>query len=240
MTTAGAILQPSPHRPGLRRSKRLAITLFLSCEFNLVSIKLVGANSYSSLSEYGCVKTQRTWDEIQTLYSDKMTPVYSGGLVYEYTKEGDATQSKYGLVEVNGNGVSELPDFSTLQKAFGSVTNPSGDGGYKSSGSASQCPSKSSTFLEGSNDLPAMPSQAQQYFKNGAGTGAGFQGTGSQDVGAESSGTATAGSGAVTGTATNASKKGDSGSLRAPDMSVAPLVCGMVVVICSLFGASLL
>lgn len=192
-----------------------------------------------SLSEYGCVKTERTWDEITTLYSSQMTPVYSGGLVYEYTKEGDATQNKYGLVEISGNTATERPDFATLQKAFTNVSPPSGDGGYKSSGSASQCPPKSKTFLEGSNDLPAMPESAKKYFKSGAGTGPGFEGSGSQEVGAESTGTATAGSGAVTNTSD--SKKGEAGSsLRAPDMAMAPLVCGMVMVLCSLFGASLL
>ena len=87
--------------------------------------------------------------------------------------------------------------------------------------------------------MPAIPGSALKYFKSGAGTGAGFEGTGSQDVGAESTGTATAGSGAVTNT--SAAKKGDAGSsLRAPDMAMAPLVCGMVMVLFTLVGASLL
>lgn len=172
-----------------------------------------------------------------------MTPVYSGGLVYEYTKEGDDKQAKFGLVEVDGKGLTELTDFQTLQKAFKDVSTPSGDGGYRSSGSASNCPPKSDTFLEDTDSLPAMPEQAQQYFKNGAGKGVGLTGTGSQDVGPESSGTATAGSGTVTqtlGAGSSSTKKADSGSLRAPDMSVAPLVCGMVVVFCSFLGATLL
>lgn len=196
------------------------------------------------MSEYGCTKTDRTWEEIPVLYSDKMTPVYSGGLVYEYTKEGDAKQSKFGLVEINGNDATERPDFKTLQKGFSDVSPPSGDGGYKSSGSASQCPPKSDTFLEDTDNLPAMPEQAKQYFKNGAGQGVGLKGTGSQDVGSVSSGTATAGSGTVTETASGAgsssTKKADSVSIRAPAMSVAPLVCGMVVVFCSFLGATLL
>ena len=140
--------------------------------------------------------------------------------------------------------MTERPDFKTLQKAFSDVSTPSGDGGYKSSGGASKCPPKSDTFLEDTDALPALPEEAQQYFKNGAGKGVGLKGTGSQDVGAESSGTATAGSGTVTETASGAGssspKKADSGSLRAPDMSVAPLVCGMVVVFCSFLGVTLL
>lgn len=164
--------------------------------------------------------------------------------MYEYTKEGDAKQAKFGLVDIDGNDASELPDFKTLQKAFADASPPSGDGGYKSSGSASSCPPKSETFLEDTDDLPALPQKAEIYYKNGAGQGVGLKGTGSQDVGAESSGTATAGSGTVTETASGAgsssTKKADSGSLRAPDMSVAPLVCGMVVVFCSFLGAALL
>lgn len=164
--------------------------------------------------------------------------------MYEYTKQGDAKQAKFGLVEIDGTDATERPDFKTLQKAFSDLSLPSGDGGYKSSGSASKCPPKSETFLEDTDSLPAMPAEAQQYFKNGAGPGVGLKGTGSQDVGAESSGTATAGSGTVTETASGAgsssTKKADSGSLRAPDMSVAPLVCGMVVIFCSFLGATLL
>lgn len=204
----------------------------------------LSANRDPSLSEYGCTKNDRTWAEISVLYSDQMSPVYSGGLVYEYTKEGDAKQAKFGLVDISGQSASELPDFNTLKKAFSAVSPPSGDGGYKASGSASQCPPKSDTFLEGSDDLPAMPQQAQQYLKNGAGAGVGLKGTGSQDAGAESSGTATAGSGTVSQTGSGAgassTKKGEAGTLRAPEMAFAPLVCGMVVVACSFLGAALL
>ena len=175
-----------------------------------------------------------------------MTSVYSGGLVYEYTKEGDSTQQKFGLVSVSSDGssVQELGDFSTLQNAYKNTPMPSGDGGYKSTGSASQCPPQSSTFLVGNDTLPAMPQQAQQYFKNGAGNGVGLTGSGSQDVGAESTGSATAGSGQVTSTASGSSSsstsKSAAASLHAPEMTVAPIVCGLVVVMSTLLGASLL
>lgn len=175
-----------------------------------------------------------------------MTSVYSGGLVYEYTQEGDSTQQKFGLVKVSSDGssVSELPDFSTLQNAFKNTPAPTGDGGYKTSGAASQCPPQSKTWLVGNDTLPAIPQQAQGYFKNGAGTGVGLTGAGSQDVGAESSGTATAGSGQVTTTASGSSSsstgKSAAGSLHAPGMTFAPLVCGLVVMVSTLFGATLL
>lgn len=173
-----------------------------------------------------------------------MSSVYSGGLVYEYTVEGDAKQQKFGLVDVSGSTLKEQPDFATLQNIFAKTSDPSGDGGYKPSGSASQCPPRSDTFLVDNDNLPAMPQQAETYLKNGAGTGAGFSGSGSQDLGAEGTTTATAGSGKVTetasGAASSSTKKGEAGHLRAPEMSFAPLVCGFVVFACSLLGATLL
>lgn len=200
----------------------------------------------SSLSEYGCTQTARKFEEIATLYSDKMTSVYSGGLVYEYTKEGDSKQQKFGLVDVSGSSVSELPDFSTLQQAFKNTPAPTGDGGAKTSGSASTCPAVSATWLVGNDTLPAIPKQAETYFKNGAGTGVGLTGAGSQDSGNESPGSATAGSGQVTATASGSSSSASStgksaaGSISAPAMSFTPIVCGLVVVASSFIGATLL
>lgn len=173
-----------------------------------------------------------------------MTPVYSGGLVYEYTEEGDSTQSKYGLVQITGKGASPKPDFETLRDAFENTPVPKGDGGFKSSGSPSECPPRSDTFLVDNNDLPAMPESAKKFFKNGAGKGVGLEGTGSQDVGAESTGTAPAGSGAVTetvsGPGSGSTPSGAAGHLRAPAASVASIVCGLVLVASSFIGATLL
>ena len=195
------------------------------------------------LSEYGCTKTARKFEEIATLYSSQMTSVYSGGLVYEYSKEGDDVQDKFGLVDVSSGSIKELGDFTTLQNAFKKTLAPTGDGGYKTDGTASTCPSKSSTWLVGTDGLPAMPPQASQYFKNGAGKGPGLQGSGSQDVGAESTGTATAGSGKATASGTanagGSSHSGAASSVVVPSMSMGPLVCGVVVFFSSLLGAAL-
>ena len=47
-----------------------------------------------------------------------MTPVLSGGMVYEYSEEPD----NYGLVQINSNGSAQiLPDFDSLQKQFGTL-----------------------------------------------------------------------------------------------------------------------
>ncbi len=195
------------------------------------------------LSEFGCTKTTRKFEEIATLYSSQMTGVYSGGLVYEYSKEGDSTQQKFGLVDLSSGTPQELTDFSTLANAFKNNPAPTGDGGYHN-GSASTCPTKSSTWLVSGDGLPAMPAQASQYFSSGAGTGQGLTGPGSQDAGAESTGTASAGSGQATKTGSvsgsSSGSKSASTALRVPDFSFAPFACGAVVFVSSLVGAMLM
>ena len=225
---------------------RGAPTLFLYCKCTEQSFPTSPKRllTLTSLSEYGCVKTPRKFQEVSTLYSDKMSAVYSGGLVYEYSVEGDSTQSKYGLVDVSGSTPQEQGDFDLLSNAFKNANPPSGDGGAKPSGTPSQCPPKSNTWLVDGDALPAMPPKASQYFKSGAGNGVGFKGDGSQEVGAESTGTATAGSGQATATGTSggssASSSGAASGLRVPEFSIAPLVCGFVVVASSFLGAALL
>ena len=173
-----------------------------------------------------------------------MTPVYSGGLVYEYSEEGN----KYGLVTISGSTVTESQDFTNLANQY-KQNQVSGDGGYKSTGTPSTCPTQSDTWevtdFTG-EDLPAIPSGAADYMKNGAGKGPGLQGTGSQNAGGASTGTATPGSGSVTaaasggGAASSASASSAAQALIAGDMGVAPFVCGAVVLVSTLFGASLL
>lgn len=170
-----------------------------------------------------------------------MTPVFSGGLVYEYSEEG----SHYGLVTVSGSSVTEGPDFTALQSAFKSTPAPTGDGGYKSTGSASQCPSFSTDFAVQNDTLPAIPEGAKKYMTQGAGTGPGLAGSGSQDAGGASTGTATAGSGTVTATATASSSTGSAtksaaGALNVPAWSSAPLVGAFVVGLSTVLGACLL
>ena len=168
-----------------------------------------------------------------------MTPVYSGGLVYEYTQE----ENGYGLVEISGSSITERPDFAALQSAFANTPAPSGDGGYKPNGQPSTCPAQSSTWLPGTDALPAIPDGAVQYMSQGAGKGPGLKGNngaGSQNAGGASTATATPGSGAVTatGSAASSTSKGAATSLHAPEFSLAPVVCGLVVIISSLIGAT--
>lgn len=167
-----------------------------------------------------------------------MTAVYSGGLVYEYSQE----ESKYGLVTLSGKTVTPLADFTALQTAFKGTANPSGDGGYNSTGGASGCPAKSANWDVADDSLPAIPSAAAAYMKKGAGTGAGLTGKGSQNAGGASTGTATAGSGSATGTSGSSSTSTSAGaaaSLHAP-FDTAPLFVSAIALAFTFFGAALL
>jgi hypothetical protein len=170
-----------------------------------------------------------------------MSAVYSGGLVYEYSEEG----SNYGLVTISGSTVSEGPDFTALQSALSGTSNPSGDGGYNSTGGGNGCPAQSTTWNVTGDALPAIPSKAAALMKSGAGTGPGLSGFGSQNAGETSTGTASPGSGSVTAVATGAAstasgsgKKSAASSLQ--PMDVRPMVVSGVVFFFTLMGAMLL
>jgi len=202
------------------------------------------------LSEYGCNKGTREFNEVASIYGSDMSSVYSGGLVYEYSQE----KSNYGLVDLDASDptkVSPRPDFNTLKGKFEKTPLPSGDGGYKTGGSASQCPSKSATWnvTMSADQLPAYPSDAMSFLQKGAGKGPGLAGKGSQDSGPQSPTLSNAADGAVTsggstsGTGSGSGSsptKGAASSLRADGFSMAPVICGAIVLVSSMLGGSLL
>lgn len=152
-----------------------------------------------------------------------MSSVFSGGLVYEYSEEGNG----YGLVTISGNTVTPSSQFSSLVAAYSSATDPSGNGGASTATAASTCPSANSNWTPTNDELPAIPSAAEALMKKGAGTGPGFKGDGSQNSGSEdteSTGTATAGSGGATETgsasASSGTKKSDGARAPAVEMKV--------------------
>jgi hypothetical protein len=127
---------------------------------------LIDKLTSGSLSEYGCNTNTRKFEEVAALYNTEMTGVYSGGLVYEYSQEA----SNYGLVTINGNSVTERADFTALQTAYANTSNPTGDGGYNTTGGASSCPPEDAPNWEVSSDsLPAIPAPAEKYMTQGAG-----------------------------------------------------------------------
>jgi hypothetical protein len=166
-----------------------------------------------------------------------MTAVYSGGLVYEYSQE----DANYGLVNIAGGSVEELDDFSSLQKAYSGTPAPSGDGGAKSSQSATQCPASSEHWEVDDttgNYLPIMPAGAQKYFSSGAGSGPGNDGsTGSQTAGGASTGFAMS-DGSTTSGGSSSTSKAAATNVRVPELTLAPFVAGLVVVVSSLVGGA--
>lgn len=174
-----------------------------------------------------------------------MTSVYSGGLVYEYSEEGNG----YGVVNITDNTVDEGSQFNLLKTAFAGTSDPSGDGGYNSTSGASVCPAASSTWNVTSDALPAIPAKAKAFMTSGAGTGPGLTGTGSQDAsgsGVSSSGTASAGSGqasvtaTASGTASTSTTKSSAAGTVARPVDATPFIVGMLVLGCTFFGTLLL
>ncbi|KAF2994231.1 beta-glucanosyltransferase [Neopestalotiopsis sp. 37M] len=187
------------------------------------------------LSEWGCIANPpRTFEELGSLMSDDMTAVYSGGLVYEYSKEGNG----YGIVELNGDDsdVTETDEYDNLKSALSKYPAPTGSGGAVSTTSAATCPSADDDWQVDSDALPAIPDEAKDYMTNGAGDGPGLSGDGSQNAGSTSTGTAEAGSGSVSATS---SGKNDGGR-PAPPMDLSFFAVTGVVGMFTLVGTLLL
>ena len=200
------------------------------------------------MSEYGCITNTRTFAETSELYQPEMTKVFSGGLVYEYSAEGNG----YGIVTISGSTVTSVDDqLSDLKSALANVTDPTDGGGYSTSSTTQTCPDQSDDWdtspFTGSA-LPAMPTGAEKYMEDGAGTGPGLTGDGSQDASGGSSATASSGAGAVSttygsGTSATGSSTTSSGAANAVQLSrmdMAPLVCGAIMFVSMLAGAALL
>jgi len=205
-------------------------------------VKVQTYSNYSKpifLSEFGCITNTRQWGEIAALYSTDMTSVYSGGLAYEYTVE----ENGYGLVSISSNGeIEPNEDFGRLRTAYQNTANPSGNGGFRENGEASECPAESDDWEASPSGLPAIPRRASAFMSNGAGRGVGLAGDGSHFAGEASEGTATAGSGQPTrtpdGSSTGNSNGGDDAEGAAAGL-VAPVRLMGVVVASVLLGAVL-
>ena len=186
------------------------------------------------LSEYGCIKPDRQFKEVASLFSSDMSAVYSGGLAYEYSEEG----TNYGLVKIQNGKVEEAGDFKDLQTALDGVKDFSGDGGYNPDKITSECPQRNAPDWDVEIEaLPATPEKAKAYMKDGAGKGPGFGGDGSQGSGTPSSGTATSGpSGAASSTA---SPTGAAVGLHHTEGHHMLLMTTAVLLVATFFGAAL-
>lgn len=120
-------------------------------------------------SEYGCnLVTPRVFTEVPALYSPQMTPVFSGGLIYEYSEE----PNNYGLVNLNDNGtVSILQDYDNLRKQYDALDVSSLEKANATATSLTP-PACAVGLLAGSNftnsfAIPARPDGADDLISNG-------------------------------------------------------------------------
>lgn len=151
------------------------------------------------LSEHGCTEPKRQWGEVAALFSTKMSSVYSGGLAYEYTVEPNG----FGIVDIKNGKIEPNGDFDLLKAAYAKAKDPSGDGGARMNGKASQCPPKDDDWEVTTTKLLAMPEGARKFMDDGAGEGPGLDGTDSSHwMGEPSTETAEPGSGQATRTPT--------------------------------------
>jgi hypothetical protein len=93
--------------------------------------------------------------------SDKMTSVYSGGLMYEYALE----PNNFGIVKIpsaKGSDVDEQDGFDEFAKALKENPAPTGDGGFTATTNSVACPTKDENWLVDSTLLPAIPEGAMK------------------------------------------------------------------------------
>lgn len=108
-------------------------------------------------AEYGCNQvTPRKFTDVEALYGDDMTGVWSGGIVYMYFQEAN----DYGLVSVDGDKVSKREDFSYYSSQIATVS-PSGVNmaDYSASKTAAACPTEGTNWNAKSSPLPPTPNK---------------------------------------------------------------------------------
>jgi len=120
-------------------------------------------------SEYGCnLPSPRVFTEVPVLYGPQMTPVFSGGLIYEYSEE----PNNYGLVNLNDNGtVSILQDYNNLRAQYDTLDAKLLESANVTATSL-QAPACSLDFIAGtgfeeSYDIPARPDGVDSIIQNG-------------------------------------------------------------------------
>ncbi|KAM0432427.1 hypothetical protein ACHAPT_004971 [Fusarium lateritium] len=192
------------------------------------------------LSEWGCIKNRpRQFEELEAMMSDDMTGVYSGGLMYEYSYE----DNDYGIVRISGTTVKTTDEYKLFKDALKKYTMPTGTGGAAKSTHGVECPSKEDVWQVDPDTIPEMPSQAEKYFKNGAGDGPGFKGNNNKGSHWQvDSGTATAsvdvGKSTSTGSGAESSDEDDDSAASALDLG--PLYITGAATLFTLFGTLLL
>ncbi|KAK4446849.1 protein EPD1 [Podospora aff. communis PSN243] len=113
------------------------------------------------LAEYGCNvpngASERIWEETTALYSDQMTGVFSGGIVYMYFQE----ENDYGIVKVQNNAAVTQKDFAPLATAMAKI-NPSSTAmdAYQPTNSPAACPGIAKNWKVKGDSLPPTPDKS--------------------------------------------------------------------------------
>ncbi|KAG7872488.1 hypothetical protein KL938_005312 [Ogataea parapolymorpha] len=108
-------------------------------------------------SEYGCNTVQpRKFTDIPTLFSDEMTDVWSGGIVYMYFEE----DNNYGLVSaIDDTTVSTMTDFKYYSSEINNVSPTSATlGSASSTATELSCPT-GFKYWNASDTLPPTPEE---------------------------------------------------------------------------------
>ncbi|KAI4599455.1 1,3-beta-glucanosyltransferase gas1 [Pestalotiopsis sp. 9143b] len=110
-------------------------------------------------AEYGCNSPGgadgRTWDDTTALFSDDMTGVFSGGIVYMYFEE----DNDYGLVELDGDDATTMDNYDVLSSKLAAAT-PSSTSmdSYEPTNSAQSCPATGDDW-KAAEALPPTPNR---------------------------------------------------------------------------------
>lgn len=119
--------------------------------------EFAGLNVPLFFSEYGCNAVQpRKFTEVAALYSDEMTDVWSGGIVYMYFEEAN----NYGLVSIVNDKVSTLADFNYLASELASIS-PSiaNTKDLTVNTAATACPASTGSYWKANTALPPTPNE---------------------------------------------------------------------------------
>ena len=142
---------------------------FESSGYNVLVSQFANTTIPVFFSEYGCnTPAPRVFNEVQSLYGPQMTPVFSGGLVYEYSQE----VSNFGLVAINSNDtVSIRSDFDSLQGQYNKLDIKNLESG-NSTATSLQPPTCSSNLIKTQGfynqfNIPDVPPGAQSLIDNG-------------------------------------------------------------------------
>lgn len=108
-------------------------------------------------AEYGCNTNGgaegRTWTDTTELFSDDMTGVFSGGIVYMYFEE----DNDYGLVTIDGDSASTMTNYEVLSSKLAAVSPSStSSDAYEATNSPQSCPTVSDDW-QAAEDLPPTP-----------------------------------------------------------------------------------